>query len=114
MAKEKLFAKVRFDDGTKKGVNGKPVDYDIGEEYAGNQTMANKAKKAGLICNKGELEKKAVQNLDDKKRIEELERMLKDREEALKVAEATIVDLQAELAEYEEEEEEDDPEGAGE
>lgn len=55
MAKQKLVAKVRFDDGTKKGENGKAVDYNIGDLYEGDAEQAAAAKKAGLVCGESEL-----------------------------------------------------------
>lgn len=76
MAKQDLVAKVRFDDGTKKGGDGKSVDYNVGEKYLGNGEEMKAAKKNGFICTPDELQASQVV-LDEKdKKIRDLERQL--------------------------------------
>lgn len=55
MAKDQLVAKVRFDDGSKVGGDGKSKDYEVGEEYQGEDKAAAKAKTAGFVCKESEL-----------------------------------------------------------
>lgn len=99
MAKEKLVAKVRFDDGTKKTGNGvSSADYNIGEAYMGSDSKEIAAlKKKGLLCSEAEL-KASAEVLDEKdKVIKALEAKIAEGAEALKAAEQTIEALSKEI-----------------
>ena len=71
MAKQKLVAKVRFDDGSKKGEDGKSRDYEVGEAYMGSDPKA--ALDKGFLCSESDL-KASKEVLDAKdKMIRELQ-----------------------------------------
>ena len=100
MAKEKLVAKVRFDDGTKKGANGvSSSDYNMGEAYMGGDAKEIAAlKKKGLLCSEAEL-KASAEVLDEKdKVIKALEAKVAEGAESLKAAEQVIEALTKEIA----------------
>jgi hypothetical protein len=91
MAKQKLVAKQRFDDGSKKHPSsGKPVDYEIGEAYAGDVVQAESAMRNGLLCTEAEL-KMSKEVLDEK------DRTIRQLEEKLDKANKSIDALQAKL-----------------
>lgn len=97
MAKHKMVAKVRFDDGSKKGPGGKSLDYNIGEEYQGDASMQKKAMKEGLICNEGDLQvtKETVDAKDLV--IEKLEGKIAELNKVISELEKSIMDLQEKL-----------------
>ncbi len=90
MAKQKLVARVRFDDGSKKGPSGKATDYEIGEEYKGENTA--QLKKDGMICSESEL-------VASKEVIDEKDRAIRALEDKLAKALSENVELQKELDE---------------
>ena len=95
MAKEKMVAKTAFDDGSKKGSDGKATDYKVGEEYKGRAEQEKSAKDKGLICTESELEVSKAQ-LDSKdEQIAKLEKKLAD-------AHAVITKLENQIAAMEE------------
>lgn len=98
MARNKVVAKVRFDDGSKV-VNSKAMDYEPGEEYQGKGDCLKQAKEKGLVCSDVEFAdyQKVVVSGSDK--IDELNQIVKDQAEALEKAEAKIADLQSQLSE---------------
>lgn len=92
MAKAKLVAKVRFDDGSKKGLDGKPTDYDIGEEYKGACAALAKAKSDGLICSESDL-------AASKEVLDEKDKTIRALEDKLMAANKEIAQLQKDLKE---------------
>lgn len=71
MAKQKLVAKVRFDDGSKKGADNKSQDYEVGEMYMGDDPQS--ALDKGFLCSESDL-KASKEVLDAKdKTIRELQ-----------------------------------------
>lgn len=77
MAKQKLVAKVRFDDGTKRGEDNKSRDYEVGEVYQGEDPKA--AMDKGFLCSESDL--KASKEVLDAK--DKLIRELQDKNEKL-------------------------------
>ena len=103
MAKAKHVAKRSFDDGSKKGENGKAVDYKKGDEYKGSADEQKDALKKGLICSDKEFS--AIDEVIDEKNgsIAELQKMLAERDKALGVAEDKVIELTASLEELQKE-----------
>lgn len=94
MAKAKLVAKVRFDDGSKRGEDNKSKDYEIGEAYQGSN--ADALKKQGLLCSEAELSA-SKEALDDKdKTIRALEDKLMEANRLNQKLQKEIAELKAE------------------
>ena len=66
MAKQKLVAKVRFDDGSKRGADNKSMDYEVGEVYQGDDAQA--ALDKGFLCSESDL-KASKEVLDAKDKL---------------------------------------------
>lgn len=98
MAKGKtLVAKSPFDDGTKKGENGKSMDYTVGENYQGTPAEAKIMIDKGLLASPEEFEA-SKEVLDEKdKKIRLLEAKLEESRMALEAAEKHASDLQDKL-----------------
>ena len=83
----KLVAKTVFHDGSKAKVGGQDLDYQVGEEYQGDDKDAQALRKKGLLCTPDELQaSKSALNQRDKK-IHELEDKVEDLNKKLSQAE---------------------------
>lgn len=69
-----LVAKIRFDDGSKVGPDGKSKAYEIGEEYQGKGSIIDELQEKGLLCKEADLavDKKSLDKRD--KEIAELQK----------------------------------------
>ena len=92
MAKKNLVAKVVFDDGTKKGENGKPVDYKVGDDYVGTGGDLKAAMAKGLVCDNAEL-------MASKEVVDEKDRTIRSLETKLAKALEHNGELQREIDE---------------
>lgn len=90
MAKQKLVAKVRFDDGSKRGEDGKSKDYEIGEAYQGSAEQSAVAESNGFLCLESDL--KASKEVLDAK-----DKMIRELQDKLALANKKIDQLQKDL-----------------